>query len=77
MCLFISECIPKYYDYFPETNVKGAILLTELLGENFLNLRSKFKHFSTSTVIRVGLQLVSHIFILSNKLNKPSFNYNN
>lgn len=56
-----AELIPKFHQYFPETSDRGAILVTELLGENLSRSLYKFKRFSAVSVIRIGLQAVNLI----------------
>lgn len=55
---FHSESIPKFYGHFPATNKRKAIIITELLGEDIYNLHKRF-NFSTVTVARIGLHVVS------------------
>lgn len=55
--LFV-ESTPKFYQYFPETNERGAILVTELLGDNLSKLLYNSKEFSSVSVMRIGLQAV-------------------
>lgn len=54
-----SESIPKIYDYISGTNERSTILVTELLGDNLQNIFLKAKAFSITTIMEVGLQVVS------------------
>lgn len=59
----ISACvdsIPKHYNFFKETN-KSAVLVTELLGQDLeiAQQKSNLRRFSTITVMKIGLQVVS------------------
>lgn len=53
-----TDSIPTFHHYFPRTN-RTAVLVTELLGKTVSDLRRDFNPFSTVTVLRIGLQVVS------------------
>lgn len=66
---FQIDGIPKIYHYSPLSNDK-TVLVMELLGENLRNLYSMYKPFSTPTVMRIGLQLVSQTnYLLDDKMS--------
>lgn len=57
---FLAEQIPKFYHYFPETNQTKAVFVTQLLGITLPNLwQSKSDQFSSVTILKIGLQVVS------------------
>lgn len=55
------DSIPKFHHFFPEKREK-AVLVIELLGENLYNLLQKHERFSTATIMKIGLQVVSISF---------------
>lgn len=56
------DSIPKFHHYFSESNETQAILVNELLGETLSTLLRKHERFSTATIMRIGLQVVSMKF---------------
>lgn len=57
--LFHEDSIPQLYGYYPETTQLKSIIVSQLLGRNLYELLKERNYFSTVTVMRVGLQLVS------------------
>lgn len=53
------DSIPKFHHYFSESNETQAIIVNELLGETLSTLLKKHDSFSTATIMRIGLQMVS------------------
>lgn len=51
--------IPRFYDSFLKPNEDKAVLIMELLGLNLRELFDEYEYFSTPTVMRIGLQVVS------------------
>lgn len=69
---FHTDSIPQLYGYYPETTKVKSIIVSQLLGRNLYDLLKEHNHFSTVTVMRVGIQLVS----LSSKIQpKALFSY--
>lgn len=61
---FIYLCedqIPKFHQYFSASDGRGTVIVTELLGENLLNLLEKYRKFSVVTIMKIVLQIVRMI----------------
>lgn len=63
--------IPRFYDNFFKSNGDKAVLVMELLGMNLRELFDEYEYFSTPTVMRIGLQVVSfnEIIQINNKFD--------